>query len=265
MKKLINLAIALLTLVGCEFQGHVDSQSQSVQQQVLSALDTNVRAQKAEAELQAIRDKQVADEKLGQYAINMMYRAGAGKTLSDGKKLILARSIVRVANDIFDREIDKKGFITVLAIESSFNRFAQSPTGPKGYGQLAKTSFHEAMKDCGLDNMKDEDVWETDLNLYAAACYFNKMLDGAGEDRDPGFAIVSYNQGPNSEAAKSYAKSGSMDNIEALKYVARFNFLSRKVSDTVAKDVPAIADLPKPAVKAESKASRPEVKKAKAK
>lgn len=201
----------------------------------------------AELELQKIKEQEDANLKLGQYAVNMMYAAGAGKHLSDARKLILARSIVRVANDIFETDEAKKGFVTVLAIESGFNRFAQSPTGPKGYGQLARASFHEAVKDCGMKDAHDDDVWETDLNLYAAACYFTKMM--AASNNDPYLAIVYYNQGPNSEAGKQYAKYGTMDNIEALKYVAKFNFLTRKVTDEKTKNVPTIKELTSPTVK----------------
>jgi hypothetical protein len=185
-----------------------------------------------------------ADEALGQYAINMMFRSVQGKKLSDGKKQVLARAIVRVSNDIFVDPMHKKAFVAVLEIESGFQRFAQSPTGPKGYAQLAKASFHEAMANCGVTGLSDEDVWETDLNLYAGACYFRMMLERNGND--PFVAIVAYNQGPASESAKTYAKYGSMDSTEALKYVAKFSFLQRTTTDGKIPNVPAIQDLPTP-------------------
>jgi hypothetical protein len=71
------------------------------------------------------------DQALGQYTVNMMFRSAQGRKLSDGKKQVLARAIVRVANDIFTNPVDKKAFVTVLEIESGFQRFAQSPTGLK--------------------------------------------------------------------------------------------------------------------------------------
>jgi len=185
---------------------------------------------------------EAADTALGQYAINMMFRSAGGKKLSDGKKQVLARAIVRVSNDIFVDPMHKRAFIAVLEIESGFQRFAQSPTGPKGYAQLAKASFHEAMASCGVTGLSDEDVWETDLNLYAGACYFRMMLEQNGND--PFVAIVAYNQGPASSSAKTYAKYGSMDNAEALKYVAKFSFLQRNTTDGKIPNVPAIDDLP---------------------
>jgi hypothetical protein len=179
-----------------------------------------------------------------------MYKAGAKDRISSAKKQVLARAIVRVSNDIFTREEDKKAFISIIAIESAFQRFVQSPTGPKGYSQMAKKSFFEAMADCGVTNLHDEDVWETDLNLYAGACYFRKQLDANNGDQY--MAMIAYNQGPASDSLKSYAKSGSMDNIEVLKYMAKFTFLKRTLTDTKQPNVPSMDEL--------SKATAPTVK-----
>jgi hypothetical protein len=192
-------------------------------------------------QLATIKAKEEESLRLGQYVINMMHWCGSKDKLSDGNKQVLASDIVEVSNAIFEKEDTKKAFVAVIAIESCFQRFAQSPTGPKGYAQLAKASFHEALSDCGIENLKDDDVWNTKLNLYAGACYFRKVLEAFNGDTYA--AIVAYNQGPNSEAAKTYAKHGWMDNTEALKYVARFSFLDRKVTDKKEPGVPAIETL----------------------
>jgi Transglycosylase SLT domain len=189
-------------------------------------------------------DQEEADLRLGQYAINAMYKAGAKDKISDAKKQVLARAIVRVSNDIFLKEEDKKAFISIIAIESAFQRFVQSPTGPKGYAQVAKKSFFEAMADCGVTSLHDEDVWETDLNLYAGACYFRKQIDANNGDQY--MAMIAYNQGPSSDSLKSYAKNGSMDNLEVLKYMAKFTFLKRTLTDTKQPNIPSIDELPKP-------------------
>lgn len=207
-----------------------------------------------EAELKLIKDKEEADERLGQYALNMMNRTLKGRSLSDGKKLVLARAIVRVSNDIFEKTEHAHGFITALSIESEFQRFVQSPTGPKGYAQVARASFHEAMQQCGVKVNDNEDVWETDLNLYAGACYFRMMLELPDVDKDPFVAIVAYNQGPNAEAIKTFAKSGRLDSVEALKYVAKFTYLKRRNTDKVEKGTPALKDLPTPTFKGKSEA-----------
>lgn len=179
--------------------------------------------------LDATKAKDDADQKLGQYAINAMQKTPAKVKLSESRKQVLARAIVRVANDIFDNDDNRRAFVAVVAIESGFMRFAQSPTGPKGLTQVAKGTFLEATKDCGLADVNDDDVWDVDINLYAGACYFKKLLEA--NQNDPYMAIVSFNQGPNSDAAKTYAKYGSTDNIEALKYIAKFTFLKRVVTD----------------------------------
>lgn len=195
-------------------------------------------------QLRKYTDQEEADLRLGQYAINAMYKAGAKDKISDAKKQVLARAIVRVCNDIFLKDEEKKAFVSIIAIESAFQRFVQSPTGPKGYAQIAKKSFFEAMADCGVTSLHDEDVWETDLNLYAGACYFRKQLDANGGDQY--MAMIAYNQGPSSDSLKSYAKSGNMDNLEVLKYMAKFTFLRRTLTDTKQPNIPAMDDLPKP-------------------
>jgi soluble lytic murein transglycosylase-like protein len=203
------------------------------------ALSIPKEASAAEQELAKYKEREELNDKLGQYAINMMYSTAGGQKLSDAKKQILARAIVRIANDIFENEDNKRAYIAVLAIESQFNKFAQSPTGPKGLAQLAKATFKEAMADCGVTDLHDDDVWETDLNLYAGACYFKKLLEVY--KGDPYIAIVAYNQGPNSESAKTYAKSGHLTEMEPLKYVAKFSFLKRTVTDVKQPNIPEFA------------------------
>lgn len=181
------------------------------------------------------------DAELGQYIINMMYATSAKSQLSDTRKQVLARAIVRVSNEVFDSADHKRAFVALLAIESGFDKKAQSPTGPKGLGQLAKAAFVEGLASCGITTTKEDDVWDADINLYAGACYFRTLLEQ--NSNDPYFAIVAYNQGPNSISAKSYAKNGTLDNIEALKYVAKFSYLKRVVKEGKQPNVPAMKDL----------------------
>lgn len=200
-------------------------------QEIIQNINEKMRRKYSEQEdfVNKIKQQEEEDQKLGQYIINMMYHTSAGKKLSDAKKQTLARDIVRTANEIFETTEHKRAFVVVIAIESEFQKFAQSPTGPKGYSQVAKNSFKEAMNICGLGDVKDDDVWDQDLNLLAGACYFKMALER--NNNDTYAAIVAYNQGPNSVSAKTYSKSGSLDNIEALKYIAKFTFLKRKVND----------------------------------
>jgi len=212
---------------------------------VMDNVQNRTKAAAAEAELVKIEEQRLKEERLGQYAVNMMFRTYKGEKLSDGKKQVLARAIVRVATEIFETEEHRRAFVAALAIESQFDKFAQSPTGPKGYAQVAKASFHEGMGLCGL-KVFDEDVWETDLNLYAGACYFRMILEMPSVNNDPFIAIVAYNQGPNSIDLKTYSKNGRMEKLEPLQYMAKFAFLKRTTTDGKMSGVPAIGDLPTP-------------------
>lgn len=225
------------------------------------------RTVELEAQLKAIKDKEDADERLGQYAINQMYKStNTVKNLSPARQQILARSIVRVANDILETEAEKQAFVSVLQIESQFLRFAQSPTGPRGLTQVTKKTFHGAMKNCGVEDLKDDDVWETDVNLYAGACYFKEQLIMEKENlvkqgKDAGVtyifsAMVDYNQGPESEDAKMYRKSGDLKGLEPAKYVSKFAYLRSTTTDKVVPGIPSIQELPKPTTpKSSTKAS----------
>lgn len=206
---------------------------------------TDTKGAEAVAQLKVIKDKEQADVRLGQYVLNMMFKSPTTiKELSPARMQVLAQAIVRVANDIFDNEAEKHGFIGALQIESRFLKYAQSPTGPKGLSQVARATFHYALKNCGIDNAKDDDVWETDLNLYAGACYYKEQL--LNNNGDIVAAIVAYNQGPESEDAKRYPKDGVIKKPEPLAYVTKFGFNRDHTTDTKMPGVPALSELPKP-------------------
>lgn len=213
--------------------------------------DSHAKVLKLEGEIASVKEQEDQDKALGQYVLNMMYKTRAATRESDAQKQVLARDLVQVTNDVFATVEHKKAFIAVTAIESEFHRYAQSPTGPKGLTQVAKAAFKEGLENCGIDTktIKEEDVWDTKLNLYAGACYFRALMEQ--NNNDPYIAIVAYNQGPNSKDIKTYAKSGYLEGTEALKYVARFNFLKRTVSDIKAPNVPAIESSVKPSLKVE--------------
>lgn len=235
---LIGLVTGLIVFFGIAFvKAPVAQVAEAVQVQLVTVSST------ADADLKVIAEQTDANERLGQYAINAMFLAGAKDKISDARKQVLARSIVRVANDIFEKEEHRRSFIGIVAIESAFQRFVQSPTGPKGYSQVAKKAFYEAMEACGVVGLHEEDVWETEINLYAGACYFRKQLDA--NNGDTYMAMIAYNQGPSSASLKSYTKNGSLENLEVLKYMAKFTFLKRTLTDTKTPNVPTIKELPK--------------------
>lgn len=189
-------------------------------------------------ELGILKKQEQEDLKVGQYALNMMVQVSSAMKLSDAKKQTLARDIVRVTSDVFDTFDQKKAFIAVIAIESSFNRFAQSPTGPKGYTQVTKAAFKEAMRLCGITNADESDSFDQALNLYAGACYFRNLLNIYNNDIYK--ALVAYNQGPSSTSAKSYSKNGSLNELEPLKYIARYSFLKNNTPIEKAPNAPTM-------------------------
>jgi hypothetical protein len=181
--------------------------------------------------------KQQEEERaaIGQYAINMMMLdQSSKKKISNAKKLIIAKTVARISSDVFVTRAQKRAFVGAILHESGFQKFAQSPTGPKGYTQLAKKAFKEGAEACGLPEVQEDDVWETEINLYAGACYFRKMIeltkDESGSD-DLTAAAIAYNQGFSSEDLKRYKKSGLIDNKEPLKYAVRLGWLDKNVSD----------------------------------
>jgi hypothetical protein len=197
----------------------------------------------AKVTLSKIQEQDSADTSLGQYAINMMLHTAAGSKLSNAGKQILARDIVDVANDVYEDNLDhKKAFIVVVAIESGFQKGAQSPTGPRGLTQVAKKALQEGLSLCGLPASHDSDAWNEKINLYAGACYFRFLLEK--NNNDPYIAIVAYNKGPYSDSIKSYAKSGNLNDVEALKYVAKFNYLKRTVTDAKTPNNPTYEKTP---------------------
>jgi hypothetical protein len=115
------------------------------------------------------------------------------------------------------------------------------------------------MANCGVTGVVDEDVWETDINLYAGACYFRAQLES--HNNDAFAAIVAYNQGPNAKDVKSYVKSGRVNEKEALQYISSFGYLTRKVTTEVTSAAPALKDLPAigKSVKLDAKVATPAI------
>lgn len=239
-----------------------------IAQQEISELEKKNKS--LQEEIDRIKAQEAADEALGQYVINMVYMTESGRKKSDAWKLSFAQDFVKVANDVFvvkpepdengvvlteqDVLLQKHAFAGVLAIESAFNKLAQSPTGPKGYAQLAKKSFHEAMSMCGL-NAVDDDVWETKLNLYAGACYFKMILElpKIKKSNDVIGAMIGYNQGINSKDFKDYLRGGMTSGLEPLRYVSKANFLLKRNTDDKVPGIPLLKDIQTPSIKPTSK------------
>ncbi|CAB5220792.1 LT_GEWL domain containing protein [uncultured Caudovirales phage] len=182
---------------------------------------------KFDLEQKKIQENTEADQKLGQYTINLISRDYP--ELDNSKKQILARMIVQVASDMFTDPNHKKAFVAVISIESKFHRDARSPTGAVGLTQIIPNYANDHGRPCEIYNVKPEDLLDAQTNLAVGACYFRFLLERYNGDI---FAAISgYNAGHNSKTAEIYSKSGDMSNAETLRYIAKFVFLYNNVPD----------------------------------
>lgn len=140
--------------------------------------------------------------------------------ISPALKAHLADMYTRVSGLRLEGDrIGQMFYVSIHCQESGLKPDAQSPTGPKGLGQMAKAAFHEGLEKCGMPKAKDEDVWIPELNATASACYFKYLLTLAGPGRYT-VALAAYNQGPNSEAVKNLQKYGNLREQESTAYVS---------------------------------------------
>lgn len=204
----------------------------TIKQQDLQAEVEKTKMAIIVAELEKIRAQEAADQELGQFVINMMQATYGGQKLSTAMKQVLARDIVKVADDVFEGVVNKRHWVLTIAIESGFLSNAQSPTGPRGLTQVARATFREALSTCGLEDIDDSDVWNPELNLYSGACYFRTMLEKS-PNHDPDIAVAYYNRGPNDKDAQKFARTGRLESVEGLKYMAQFNFYDKHINAKV--------------------------------
>ena len=80
--------------------------------------------------------------------------------------------------------------------ESSFDEFAYSPAGARGYMQLMPTTASETARKIGLkDYKKKSQLTEGEINLQLGSAYFNMLLKRYQGNRI--LATAAYNAGPN--------------------------------------------------------------------
>lgn len=304
MKTRNKLAIAAAAVIGLSFAGYsVTVGRAAVANPLLASDDTAAKLVALQGQLNDIKAKEAAkydaDTRIGQYVINMMYKSDQTvKELSPAMMQIMARNIVLDTNQVMTEE--KSGqvdvamqqiFIGAVQLESKFLKFAQSPTGPKGLSQTTKSTFHAALKFCNLNDVHDNDVWDTDLSIIAGACYFKWLYvsyrdgfyvdkNGKATDRkicpdNPNkptltemcagqHASVAYNQGESSKAIKDFLKSGILSEQEPALYNGKVMFNWNTTPDVPMVSVPHVRDLPQAKasnkVNATAKAEKPLVK-----
>ena len=278
MKTRTKLAVAAAAIIGVSLAGYMVSVGRAASTSPQLASDKSAdRVAALEQELSKIKnqasEKEEADDRLGQYIVNMMYMdQKTVKELSPGAMQMMARNIVLDTNQVMRDEkagrVDvalQQIFIGAVQLESGFMRFAQSPTGPKGLSQTTKSTFHAALKFCGINDVHDSDVWDQDLSIIAGACYFKWLYvsyrdgyfvdkEGKATDRkicpdNPANPIlkdmcagqaasVAYNQGENSQAIKDFLKSGILRQPEPALYNGKIIF-----NWTHTPDVPMVGGL----------------------
>lgn len=130
--------------------------------------------------------------------------------VSDAAREWTAREAARVAEERIEGRLPQELWLTQLCLESRYWYLATSPTGPKGLGQVAKITFHEALKSCGISSAKDEDAFHPGLNLVASACYANMLFSKFPYS----VALAAYVMGPGHPGVMDLRKA----TVEALSY-----------------------------------------------
>lgn len=167
---------------------------------------------------------QVSDQEtkeLGDYALLMMRIVDAN--LSDTRKNVIARSIVNVANDIFSTLEEKKQFVVMIAIESRFETDAKSPVGALGLTQIMPQFAREFGRSCGINDLRDSDLINQDINLILGACRFKALLDAFNGQPVP--ALVAYNAGLASNQLKQLQAMREITNTETASYVVKWVYV----------------------------------------
>jgi soluble lytic murein transglycosylase-like protein len=145
---------------------------------------------------------------------------------SFAKKNILARNIVNVSNDIFSSLEEKKQFVTMVAIESKFNSEAVSGAGAVGLTQVIPKYAKEFAEKCGMDDVRQEDLKNPEINLLVGACRFKALLDAF--NGNTAAALVAYNAGAGSDQLKQLKSLRNITNVESSSYVAKWLYLKNK-------------------------------------
>jgi len=171
------------------------------------------------------------DRKLGQLVLNLMEQVNAD--LSPAKRQIIARTVVRVTNDIFEEQKHKEWFASVLAIESKFNPKARSSVGATGMSQLMPQYAKSFAKMCGITDYHPSDLNDIELNITYGACFFRTLLENQGVNGNIAAALVGYNAGTQSNSLKQLQRLINISNTETVNYIARFTYVSESAKNAV--------------------------------
>lgn len=93
-------------------------------------------------------------------------------------------------------QLDHTYIYAITRQESSFDEFANSPVGARGYMQLMPNTAKETARKIGLKNYKQKgQLTQGDINVQLGSAYFNMLLKRYQGNRV--LATAAYNAGPN--------------------------------------------------------------------
>lgn len=129
------------------------------------------------------------------------YIAARNPTLKYTKRRHLIDTILNKANNLnFSKKLRIRGqqvnpilFLTaIIQVESSFNQYATSPVGARGYMQLMPAT-HIWLNQKLKQNITVKRITETEVNIDRGISYFNYLLTQLHDIR---MACLAYNAGP---------------------------------------------------------------------
>jgi hypothetical protein len=82
----------------------------------------------------------------------------------------------------------------------------------------------EFAKLCGLNDFKQTDLFDAELNLYLGACFFRSLLENKVINGNPVAAKVAYNSGLNGAAIKGLLAQRGITNLETNNYSTMIEF-----------------------------------------
>lgn len=168
------------------------------------------------------------DERLGNFTLLLMDIVNAD--LSPMRRQILARTVVRVTGEIFTDYRHREAFIGLIAHESHFSAAAKSPKGATGIGQLMPSSAPYFAKLCGLNDFRQTDLQDVELNLYLGACFYRDLLEKLHGNTTA--AEVAYNGGEYSDSLKSLLAQHNIQNTETSNYATAISYKVGEAQNT---------------------------------
>lgn len=237
----ICFLVSLIMSIGSFFLGYGHSAGElailkkELSEERVKFADVSGKLNKLNHELERFRTPEAQNKVLGQFVLNLMNQTEV--KMSPARRQIIARTVVRVANDVFDHPEHKRWFATVLAIESRFDSKARSKAGAMGIGQLMPQYARGFAKMCGIDDYHPADLKDVELNMTFGACLFRALLESDRIKGNVNAALVGYNAGTKSKSLQQLNRMMNITNKETVNYIARWNFVSESAKNILNKEL----------------------------